>query len=196
MTAKFFYLVTGTIFRCKNDETNLIQVHEVFKDDNPIAAREKAFSFYQNYIDVFLESMGEVYTTHEVAVRVLQDFVNSYKVKFFKIGDTIIDEFHVDFDKGLNICLVMANTKTITNPEGEKVYLETHPIHYIDNEFTDFKMNVFNALKYEYSLYVKYGYEYKNYKIEYDISGLFEDPILRSILKTPMDFNKVLSDRL
>ena len=195
MKAKFFYLVTGTMFRNKNDETNLIQVHEIFKDDNPIVARENAFKFYQNYLDVFLESRGEIYTTHEKAVSVLYDFMNSNKTGVFKIGNNeVIDNLHVDFDKGLNICLVMSNSKTITFSGGGKVYLEAHPIHYIDNKFIDSKMNVLDALEFEYSLYVKYKYDYKNHKKVYDISGPNGDSKTISILITPIDFKKVLSD--
>lgn len=105
MKAKFFYQVKGTMFRDQNDQTNLIEVDEIFKDDNPIIAREKAFRCYQNYIDVFLESRGEVYTTHEEAVIALQDFVNSYKPGYFKIGNTNVLELHVDYGKGLSISL-------------------------------------------------------------------------------------------
>ena len=66
MKAKFFYLVTGSMFRYKKDETNLIIVDEVFIDDIPIIARENAFNYFQSYIDVLLESRGEVFTTHEM----------------------------------------------------------------------------------------------------------------------------------
>jgi hypothetical protein len=195
MKAKFFYLVTGTMFRYKNDETNLIQVHEIFKNDNPIIARENAFTYYQNYIDVFLESRGEVYDTHEKTVNVLQDFLNSHKDKSFRIGnEIIIDKLHVDFDKGLYICLVMSNSKTITLSGGGKVYLEIHPIHYIDNKFIDSKMNVLDALQFEYSLFTKYKYDIKNYKKEYKILGPNEKSKTISILTSPIDFNKILSD--
>ena len=133
MKAKFFYLVSESMFRYKNDETRLINVHEVFVDDDPIVARENAFGYFQSYIDVFLESRGEVFTTHEMAVEILQDFVNSYRLEYHKTGDVLFKEVNADFDKGLSICLVLSDAKTITLADGPKIYLETHPIHYIDN---------------------------------------------------------------
>jgi hypothetical protein len=195
MKAKFFYQVRGTMFRDQNDQTNLIEVDEIFKDDNPILAREQAFNFYQNFIDVFLESRGEVYTSHEEAVIVLQDFMNSYKREYFKIGNEKVLELHTDFGKGLNICLVMANSKIITTPDGSKFYEDDHLIHYIDNEFDDLKMNVLDELAFEYALYAKYKYDCKNYKKDYDVSGPLEAPKLKSTLITPIDFDKVLSAR-
>ena len=195
MKANFFYQVRGTMFRDQNDQTNLIEVDEIFKDDSPIIAREKAFNFFQNYIDVFLESRGEVYTTHEAAVIVLQDFVNSYKREYFKIGNIKVMELHTDFGKGLNMCLVMANSKIITTPDGSKFYEDEHLVHYIDNEFDDLKLNVLDELAFEYGLYAKYKYDCKNYKKDYDVSGSLEEPVVKSTLATPIDFDKVLSSR-
>ena len=193
MKAKFFYLVSGSMFRYKNDETRLINVDEVFIDENPIVARENAFSYFQSYIDVFLESRGEVFTTHEMAVDMLQDFVNSYTLEYHKTGDVLFKEINVDFDKGLSICLVLSDAKTITHVDGTKIYLDTHPVHYIDNEFIDQKINVFNSLLFEYSLYSKYNYDCKNYKRVFNISKLAKVVKLVSILDTPIDFNRVLA---
>jgi hypothetical protein len=193
MKAKFFYLVSESMFRYKNDETRLINVHEVFVDDDPIIARENAFGYFQSYIDVFLESRGEVFTTHEMAVEIIQDFVNSYRLEYHKTGDVLFKEVNADFDKGLSICLVLSDAKTITLADGSKIYLETHPIHYIDNEFTDYKTNVFSALQFEYSLYSKYNYDCKNYKKVFNISKLTKVVNFVSILNTPIDFNKVLA---
>ena len=195
MKAKFFYQVRGTMFRDQHDQTNLIEVDEIFKDDNPILAREKAFNLFQNYIDIFLESRGEVYTTHEAAVIALQDFVNSYKREYFKIRNIKVLQLHTDFGKGLNICLVMANSKIITTLDGSKFYEDEHLVHYIDNEFDDLKLNVLDELAFEYALYVKYKYDCKNYRKDYDVSGPLEEPVLKSTLATPIDFDKVHSAR-
>lgn len=56
MSAKFFYQVQGTMFRSKGNENDLIEVNEIFKEENPIIARVKAFNHFQSYIEVFLES--------------------------------------------------------------------------------------------------------------------------------------------
>ena len=73
------------MFRSRGNDTNLIEVNEIFKDDNPIIAREKAFKCFQNYIDVFLDSKGLQYISHEETERVLHDFFNSHEKKYFKL---------------------------------------------------------------------------------------------------------------
>ena len=51
-----FYIVSGEVYRSKGNTDNPIEIHEEFRDVEPIVAREKAFSYYQNYIDVFLKA--------------------------------------------------------------------------------------------------------------------------------------------
>ena len=195
MAAKFFYLVSGTLFRSKADENNPIKIFEVFKDDNPIIAREKAFRFYQNYIDVFLESKGRTYVSYEESVIALQDFVNSYQRKFATIGGHVLDEMeiHVDFDKGLNIFMILSDSEPLTLPSGELYFDDSYHIHYINNEFMDLKREVFSNLRHEYSLYEKYGYDIKTNKREFNVAGLLKNPKMLSVLETPINFNH-LSD--
>ena len=93
----------------------------MIKDENPIVGREKAFRVYQNYIDVFLESKGKSYVSHEETEIVLKDFVSSYRRDFARIGGQAIGDMEIDFDydKGMNIFLVMADSNTLTTREGE-----------------------------------------------------------------------------
>jgi len=193
---KFFYQISGTLFRTKGSEKDPVEVFKIFKNGNPIIAREEVFNYYQNYIDVFLDSKGKKYKSHEETVKDIQDFVNSYEKKYFKFGGVKIAELDIDFDKGLNIYVVMADSKIFTTVEGETIYEDKRLIHRIDNQYDDINMDLFNALCFEYSLYDKNGYYYGNYKRNYDVSGLFEDPIMKSILETPVDFGKVLEDRI
>ena len=193
MPPKFFYYIRGTMFRSKGNENNLVEVSEVFKDDNPIAAREKAFRVYQNYIDVFLDSKGKSYVSHEETEKVLMDFVSSYRRNFVKIGGQAIEEMEidVDYDKGMNIFLVMAESPTLTTREGELYFEDKRLIHYIGNGFMDFKAEVFKSLCFEYSLYQKYGYDMMDYKCDYNTSGSPKKLTMMSILDTPVDFQKV-----
>ena len=48
----YFYLLKGTLYRSPNNPEDLIEIHEVFENDNLIEARERAFEVYQNYVDV------------------------------------------------------------------------------------------------------------------------------------------------
>ncbi|MEI6139386.1 MAG: hypothetical protein WCP85_08985 [Mariniphaga sp.] len=195
MPPKFFYYIRGTMFRSKGSENNLVEVSEVFKDENPIVAREKAFRVYQNYIDVFLESKGKRYVSHEETEIVLKDFVSSYKRDFVKIGGQAIGgmEIDVDYDKGMNIFLVMADSPALTTRDGELYFEDKRMIHYIGNGFIDFKSEVFESLCFEYSIYQKYGYNMMDYKRDYNTSGSSKILIMRSILETPIDFMKVMN---
>ena len=190
MPPKFFYYIRGTMFRSKGSENNLVEVSEVFRDDNPIVAREKAFRVYQNYIDVLLESKGKSYVSHEETESVLKDFVSSYRRDFVKIGGQAIGdlEIDVDYDKGMNIFLVMADSPTLTTREGELYFEDKRLIHYIGNGFMDFKAEVFESLSFEYSLYQKYGYDIMDYKRDYNTSGSAKKVSIRSILETPISF--------
>ena len=178
------------MFRSKGSENKLVEVSEVFKDDNPIVAREKAFRVYQNYIDVFLDSKGKSYVSHEETEKVLKDFVSSYRRDFVKISEQAIGdlEIDVDYDKGMNIFLVMSDSPTLTTREGELYFEDKRLIHYIGNGFMDFKAEVFESLCFEYSLYQKYGYDMMDYKRDYNISSSAKIVSIRSILETPINF--------
>ena len=170
--SKFFYHVKGTLFRSKNNHDNLIEVNEIFRNESPIIARQNAFNYYQNYIDVFLQSKGEKYISHEETIRRLFDFVKSDQKQYAKIGTHIIDTIDADFDKGLSIYLVMENTKVFTTLEGETCYENKHLIHCLNNDLHDYVSTspyIIKGLTYEYKLYKKQGYDMANQQqtIEY-----------------------------
>ena len=172
MSVKFFYLVKGTLYRTKNSDENLIEVNEIFRHDNPIVARQNAFRFYQNYIDVFLQSKGAKYVSYEETVRLLRDFVKSDKKQYFKLGGEIIDTIDADFDKGLSIFLVMDNSRMHTTLEGEAYYEDKHLIHYLSNGLTDYLDSapaIVRSLIYEHQLYQEMGYDMdgQSHSIEY-----------------------------
>ena len=189
------YLLNGTIFRTQENLTDLIEINEVFQDKNPIVAREKVFSKYQSYVDIFLESQGLEYESYEQAEKNLSDFIDSYKLEFV-MNNPDLGQVDIDFDKGLFIYLVTDPTDIFTTKEGEIIYNKKHLIHFINNQFTNLKDATFNALCKEFEFYKINGYDIKNYKCEVDISGLFEDEKIISTLKTPIDFQKLHEDNL
>jgi len=155
----------------------------------------KPFGFIKITLMFFIESKGKTYASYEESVIALQDFVNSYQRKFATLGGHVLDdmEIHVDFDKGLNIFLIMSDSESFTLPSGERYFEDNYQIHYINNEFMDLKREVFSNLRHEYSLYEKYGYDVKNYNREFNVAGLIKKPIMLSVLETPINFNH-LSD--
>ena len=179
MPKSIFYHVSGTFLRNAADETNPVVIDEIFEDNNPIVAREKAFCCFQNYVDVFLESRGKRYVSHKQTIRELQDFLNSYKpYQYSKIGKLKIE---TDWDTGAEIYLV-TSPETYTTVEGKKVYLNKKLIHYIDKQMIlEYEQTVFENLVYEYELYRQNGWEYKNHVTL--CNG-------RRYLNTPINFNQ------
>ncbi len=197
MKAKFFYLVKGEMFRSKGSDTNPVIVNEVFVEDSPISAREKAFNCYHNYIDVFLESKGLKYISQEETKKALKDFFCSYTPKFAEVPGVfgVIAPIDVNFNMGLSIYLVMADTGIYTSVEGEVIYEDKHLIHYISSQRLDFRLNLFASLLYEFSLFEKYGYDFKSYRRNYCVAGQDKGNSIKRILETPIDFTEVLKEK-
>lgn len=193
MKPKIFYQLKGTMFRSKGNETDLVEINEIFKDKNPITARENAFKTYQNYVDVFLQANNKEYLSYEQTVIELQDFTNSYKREFVKIGNEIIDEIDVDFDKGLSIYLIYENSPIYQTVEGEKIYENKLLIHFIENKLSDLVWNVLDNLFEEFKVYELNKYNFKNYKIEIETADPFSNESnVKDYLETPIDFYRIL----
>lgn len=193
METKIFYQLKGTMFRSRGKETNFIEIDKTFKDENPIIAREQAFNTYQNYIDVFLQSKEKEYISYEQTVIEIQDFTSSYKREFVKIGNEIIDEIDVDFDKGLSIYMVYENSPTFVTLEGEKIYENKLLIHFIEKKLSDLVWNVLDNLFKEFQVYKQNKYDFKNYKTEIETADPFSNETkVKEYLTTPIDFYRIL----
>jgi hypothetical protein len=193
MKPKIFYHLKGTMFRSKGNETDLVEINEIFKNENPIIARENAFKTYQNYIDVFLQANNKQYISYEQTVIELQDFTNSYKREYWKIGNEIISEIDLDFDKGLNLYMVYENSPIYQTVEGEKIYENKLLIHFIENKLSDFVWNVLDNLFEEFKVYKMNKYDFKNYKIEIETADPFSNETnVKDYLETPIDFYRIL----
>jgi hypothetical protein len=158
MQHTLFYQVKGIFFRRMADENNPVVINKVFKDNNPIVAREKAFDYYQNYIELFLESVGKTYVSHEQTIADLQDFLNSYQPVKTVAGM----EMESDFDKGAAIYLI-ESPETYTTVEGETVFTNKKLIHYIDKNINIDYKQLSDSLCWEYYIYEKQKYDCKDY---------------------------------
>lgn len=192
MDFPFFYQIRGTLFRSPQSKYNLVEIDKVFKNKSPIIAREKVFKYYQNYVDVLLESKGRAFINHEKAVDDLQDFVNSYQHETVDAhkGDII----NADFDKGLYIYLIHGDSRTFKTVKGEVVYENKMLIHYFNNKLSDFRGFVFKSLQKEYQLYCENGFNVNDRLMKFNISGNMKLPIYKEVLTTPIDFNKVFEE--
>jgi hypothetical protein len=151
------YHLKGTLIRKKGQECDYIEVNELFKDINPLVAREKAFSKFQSYLEVFLDSIGKRYVTYEQAVVDLQDFVNSYKRTVLKTPNGIITVLHTDFDKGLCLYFVEDENDTFVTLEGETIYNNKHLIRCFDKGFVELAPYIKQSLKHEKEVYKQLG---------------------------------------
>ena len=185
-----FYIIRGEIYRSKSIIENPIKIYEEFRDVEPIIAREKAFSFYQNYIDVFLDSKEKNYISHEQAENDLQDFFNSFQEKYSVFG-----KIDADFGICFQLSFVFNETVVHSLKNGMKIYDAEEVIHGMHKSGKDLKEIYFINLRLEYSLYQKNGYKTNGQSKAYNVAGLFEDKEIVYILETPINFDKMLNDR-
>ena len=190
-----YYLLQGTLFRSQSNLNDLIEIHEVFQDENLIAARERVFNKYQSYVDVFLESRGMVYESYELAEKELSIFIDSYR-KHYALNNPDLGPVDLDFDKGLFIYLVTDSTDVFLTYEGEKIYNKKHLVHSIITNSEFIKEFVFKGLQAECAFYKSNGFSIKAYNCEIEIPGLYGDKKSVSILKTPIDFQKCKKEKL
>jgi len=112
METAFHYLVRIKLIRYKSpDEVEFFVVEEKkFENQNPILAREAAFNWYQNYIDVLLQSKGIEYYSDKQAREYLESFFKddiSGKIRIENIE--IVNGFEINklLSYGIGIFLVV-----------------------------------------------------------------------------------------
>jgi len=185
------YLLQGTLFRNQDDLTDLIEINEEFQNMSLIESRKRAFSKFQSYVDVLLESQSLIYESHEQAEKDLNVFYSPINIKYSSNNPGLI-QIDKDFDKGLFLYLVTDPTDIFTTLEGEQIYNKKHLIHFINGKFDTFKGLVFNALQTELDFYKRNRISIKGHKCGIYIWRLFKNVKIIPILKTPIDFQKLL----
>lgn len=165
MKIRISYHLEGTLIRNKGQECDCIKVNELFRNENPLVAREKAFSKFQSYMEVFLDSIGKRYVTYEQAVADLQDFVNTYKTTVLQTPHGIIDEIDTDMDKGLCMYLIEDYTNNFQTLEGETIYNNKKLLRCFDNGFTDFRTYIKHGLAHEQTLYRQLNLDVNSLKV-------------------------------
>lgn len=211
--AAIYYLVKAKFIRNKkeNNEFDFVEFEEKFEDENPIIARNKAFDYYQNYIDVLLESKGSMYHTHEQAEKELKSFIKTNIISYhtFKIGDSEMEfEWSIDDDLGIGIFWVKNETlfeKELKFSTEEQIRRGDF-IHGIGSFYTFYRGNatLMLDLEEEYEAYNELGYDTDGQEIQvlfcnedewaegYLGNGEwvdgYEEPNWHTILKTPFDW--------
>lgn len=185
--SEFYYQLKGTLYRSKNNPEDLIEINEVFKNDSPILARERAFEIYQNYVDVLLESKNLTYASHRETVSAIKDFfsmeTDTNPLYLIEIFGTIEN----DLDKGISIYLIMSDSKAFNTLEGELIYEDKIIIHDLNSEIKGLKEVMHTGLLREYQLYKKYDYSCKDYMTSFHSAEKSAKDKYEYILRTPIN---------
>lgn len=201
------YLVRINLIRYKKDsgEFDFVNVEEKFEDEIPIKARDRAFDFYQNYIDVFLESKNIKYESDKQAREDIDSFIDpgtSSKFQFdgqeFELSDS--------FGNGIGVFMVIDSPIENSNKIGEECSI--HGIGTLINGNFDTDYLIF-SLETEYEYYNHFGYDTDNRVIDVlyfnsaewaernvlikkhgygDWLESYNEPNHHKILKTPFDW--------
>jgi len=187
MTVPFYYTVKAKLIRfIKNGEIDFLEFSEKFEHENPILAREMAFRYYQNYIDILLQAKGKEYISDSKAREELVSFYDPgtlTKIKFneheFELSDS--------FGNGIGVYMVI-NIPIKDEPMPDKEGSE-YQIHGIGNMGREDPQGLMDGLNQEIEYYNYYNLDTKKYRItvdfyEYDI----EESEKNEILKTPFDW--------
>lgn len=200
MKLPFHYLVKARVITIKNNEPVFEEIEKIFENENPIIAREKAFRFYQNWIDVLLESKNQEYVSDKETRRELQSFIQ--KDKKIKLNtDVNIIEFSLDsLGNGIGVYLVVdkiadAGNWSCTVDAGAELL-----IHGIGNIFEKYMSEKYLidrlviSLSTELEYYQHYNYNTLNQEkeITYCMWMIYHDGDINidqyKILETPFDW--------
>jgi hypothetical protein len=212
MKAAIHYVVKGKFIRCTTaDQIDFVQFEEVFEDEIPIHARERAFDFFDSYIDVLIDSKENVCdrfkpqysTSQDLSITApppinklstLEEFekhIELYK-EYYNNSSSSFRE-HVDIYNGIGIFLVMNVPIYPIDIETTDFQPEDYPIFGIDFNGDVFYPEVLiDGLTSEFDYYNHFKFETKDYAIKaiYHYSGA-PKPEEVTILKTPFDWEEL-----
>jgi hypothetical protein len=186
------------IKRKKEDgEFEFIEVFKEFFDDEPIKAREAAFRYYQNYIDVLLESKGLKYESDKQAKESLESYYDpktSHPVDF----EGKISFYPDSWGNGIGVFMIIDDEFDEHYVGTLKTTSKKEMIHGIGNlwEGDSSPETLTLSLEREIEYYDRFKYDTGNYKTtivfcnsDEWVEGYRDDePSTYTILKTPFDW--------
>ena len=187
MKGAIHYIVKAKLIRfIKDGEVNFLEFNEKFENSNPILAREEAFRFYQNYIDVLLEGKNKKYYNDRDARENLNSFIDPETSPKIKIGDELV-EFRDSYGNGIGVYFV------VDRPMQDDIFDDKigdeFLIHLIGKSVCNEPQSLKDRLNREFKYFQHFGYEIKDYKrevnfYEYDI----EEAEINELLDTPFNW--------
>ena len=195
MKAAFHYEVrVKTIHFNEEKEIKFTEYEKKFEDENPIIARQKAFSHYQSFLDVLLKKND----ISDYEARERSNFFTDPGTKTkLKLGNEEV-EFSDSFGNGVGVYMVIDNP----TPDSDDKINDDFFIHGIkgigllSHETLDTSSLMF-ALTTEYHYYEYYNYNTANKEIEVIFCDRDEwdepdneEPSTNKILETPFDWSE------
>lgn len=163
-----------------------------FVADEPIVAREMAFSHFSSIIDVLYQGLGGKFTTDRQARTDLQPYFDSGDA-FEGSASNPDKKFKVTLDmmNGVEIYMVLTDTDAI----GTRVKKYCiHGIRYMDypDRLDRDIINSLESLAHEYCVYETDGYAMRDYKQKLDLQRIGGGQV--QILATPFDWEGLMQD--
>ena len=216
MKAAIHYIVKGKFIRCTTaDQIDFVKFDELFEDENPILARERAFEYFQNYLDVLLDSDKNVRDRFKSQYTILKELslpelppINESstteeikeRLKYFNENYNIKSDFRdrIDVFNGIGIYLIMNVPIVPPSVIVDDYEPEDYPIFGLDFNQDVFDPKVMiDGLTSEFQYYEHFKYDTKDYaiQIKYHYSGEPE-PEEETILDTPFDWKELFAEQL
>lgn len=194
MKHPFHYVLKVKLIRnLENHKIDFTEFEEGFYDENPLIARDKAFSLYQSYIDVFLEAKNINYETDRQARVALKPYIKPESDIY--IGGQIVD-FENSIEPGIGIFLVddlyvpnessgMAFKEIFIHGMGYIHFVANDPtflIHHLVDEYEFYERNNIDTSSKEVNVVFCDRYEWEE--------GYRDDePSNYTVLRTPFDWD-------
>lgn len=183
-----YYIVKGRL----SDSNTKIPFEEKFIHENPILAREQAFSFYKNYASILEEHQQLFYKPLQCPFILANENFGGIDIQKYSVADVRYQNPKM-FDKGIGIYMVVENP--IDYMDKADIKNERFLIHGIWN-FDNLDMQKLkDGLIREYGYYMSSRYEMNNCDEIVDFSvlenkkSLFVKPKLYTIISTPFNWN-------
>lgn len=184
--AAIHYVVRGRKLR-NNTSGEDDFFEEFFFNEQPIIAREQAFSFYQNYVLILEEHKLLFQKQLPTPVTFLNDDFGGNDIQKYSTATVTYHNPNL-FDNGITIYMVVEKPISYMDKTDEKG--DRFLIHGIWNfDETDMK-NMIDGLIREYGYYAKFRSDLKNYTEIVNFSAYnFKGNPKYSIISTPFDWN-------
>lgn len=188
MEDAFYYIVKVNLIRfMQGEEVNYISDEKEFKDANPIIAREKAFDFYNSYIDTLLEPE---LSHKEIQALIAPRIVDADKGDKMILNPNKPEEVYIppSIFNGIGVFM------KVKNPINRDEVDSEHFLHGVG--FLSDYIEFIDSLSFEMEYYKHFAYDLEGKEISVSFYDSDEDEMFNEIiLDTPYDWEDLESSQ-